>query len=67
MPLKVKPLTDTQLRAYEAKRDLAAELLESVQQTKAANNQVGRREPCSPWLARIRRPCSLWLVSSCWR
>ena len=40
MPLKVKPLTDNQLRAYEAKRDLAAELLESVQQMKAGKTQV---------------------------
>ena len=40
MPSKVKPLTDTQLRAYEAKRDLAAELLESVRQMKAGKTQV---------------------------
>lgn len=40
MPSKVKPLTDAQLRAYESKRDLAAELLESVQQMKAGRTQV---------------------------
>lgn len=40
MPSKVKPLTDAQLRAYESKRDLAAELLESVRQMKAGKTQV---------------------------
>jgi len=40
VPSKVKPLTDTQLRAYEAKRDLAAELLESVRQMKAGKTRV---------------------------
>ncbi len=40
MPSKVKPLTDAQLRAVEAKRDLAAELLESVRQMKAGMTQV---------------------------
>ena len=40
MPSKSKPLTDAQLRAYEAKRDLAAELLESVQQMKAGKTEV---------------------------
>ena len=40
MPSKSKKLTDAQLRAYEAKRDLAAELLESVQQMKAGKTQV---------------------------
>ena len=40
MPLKTKPLTEAKLRAYEAKRDLAAELLESVQQMKAGKTQV---------------------------
>lgn len=44
MPSKSKPLTDAQLRAYEAKRDLAAELLESVQQMKAGKTAV----VCSP-------------------
>ena len=34
MPSKIKPFTDAQLRAYEAKRDLAADLLESVRQMK---------------------------------
>lgn len=40
MSSKVKPLTDAQLRAYEAKRDLAAELLESVQQMKASKTHI---------------------------
>lgn len=40
MPSKAKPLTEAQLRAYEAKRDLAAELLESVQQMKAGKTKV---------------------------
>lgn len=40
MPSKVKPLTDTQLRAHEANRDLAAELLESVRQMKAGKTTV---------------------------
>lgn len=40
MPSKTKPLAAAQLRAYEAKRDLAAELLESVRQMKAGKSQV---------------------------
>ena len=40
MPLKTKPLTDRQLRAYESKRNLASELLESVRQMKAGKTQV---------------------------
>lgn len=40
MPSKVKPLTETQLRAHEATRDLAAELLESVRQMKAGKTSV---------------------------
>jgi putative transcriptional regulator len=40
VPSKVKPLTASQLRTYEAKRDLAAELLESVRQMKAGKTQV---------------------------
>ena len=40
MPSKTKPLTEAKLRAYESKRDLAAELLESVQQMKAGKTQV---------------------------
>jgi putative transcriptional regulator len=37
---KAKPLTDAQLRAHESRRDLAAELLESVRQMKAGKTQV---------------------------
>ena len=40
MSLKTKPLTNAKLRAYEAKRDLAAELLESVRQMKAGKTRV---------------------------
>jgi putative transcriptional regulator len=40
MPSKAKPLAEAQLRAYESKRDLAAELLESVQQMKAGKTNV---------------------------
>ena len=40
MPLKTKLLTDRQLRAYESKRDLGSELLESVRQMKAGKTQV---------------------------
>ena len=42
MPSKVKPLTDAQLRVYESKRDLAAELLESVRQMKAGKTSDRR-------------------------
>lgn len=40
MPSKNRPLTEAQMRAFESKRDLAAELLESVQQMKAGRTQV---------------------------
>lgn len=40
MPSKVKPLTDAQLRVYESQRNLAAELLESVQQMKAGKTRI---------------------------
>ncbi|MBP6676617.1 MAG: helix-turn-helix domain-containing protein [Vitreoscilla sp.] len=40
MPSKTKPLTEAQLRAHEATRDLAAELLESVRQMKAGKTAV---------------------------
>lgn len=40
MPSKTKPLSKSALEAYEAKRDLAAELLESVLQMKAGKTQV---------------------------
>jgi len=40
VPLKSKPLTKAELAAYEAKRDLAAELLESVKQMKAGRVHV---------------------------
>jgi putative transcriptional regulator len=40
VPSKAKPLTETQIRAHEANRDLAAELLESVRQMKAGKTTV---------------------------
>lgn len=40
MPSKNKPLADKELSAYEADRDLAAELLEAVQQMKAGQVHV---------------------------
>ena len=40
MPSKAKPLTDAELEAYEAQRDLAAELLQSVREMKAGKAQV---------------------------
>ena len=40
MPSKTKPLSAAQLRAIEARRDLAAELLESVKQMKAGKTRV---------------------------
>lgn len=40
MPSKTKPLIEKHFRAYEAKRDLAAELLESVRQMKAGKTNV---------------------------
>lgn len=44
MPSKAKPLSDAQLAAYEATRDLAADLLESIRQMKAETTHV----VCSP-------------------
>ncbi len=40
MSSKVKPLTDAQLDAYEATRNLAAELLQSVREMKAGKVHV---------------------------
>jgi putative transcriptional regulator len=40
MPSKTKQLTGKQLLAYEATRDLAADLLESVRQMKTGKVQV---------------------------
>ena len=40
MPSKAKPLTDAELAAHEAKRDLAAELLQSVREMKAGKTEV---------------------------
>ncbi len=40
MPLKSKPLTNAELSAYEAKRDLAAELLQSVREMKTGEVHI---------------------------
>jgi putative transcriptional regulator len=40
MPSKIKPLTDKELAAYEAERDLAADLLQAVQEMKAGQLHV---------------------------
>jgi putative transcriptional regulator len=40
VPSKSKPLSQKELAAYEAKRDLAAELLQSVREMKAGQVQV---------------------------
>ena len=40
MPSKSKPLTKAELAAYEAKRDLAADLLQSVREMKAGHVHV---------------------------
>ncbi|AUN93666.1 helix-turn-helix domain-containing protein [Pseudazoarcus pumilus] len=40
MPSKNKPLTDKELAAYEAERDLAADLLQAVKEMKAGQLQV---------------------------
>ena len=40
MPSKSKPLSKTELAAYESKRDLAADLLQAVREMKAGQVQV---------------------------
>ncbi|MBK6973870.1 MAG: helix-turn-helix domain-containing protein [Sterolibacteriaceae bacterium] len=40
MPSKIKPLTKAELEAYEAQRDLAAELLQSVRQMRVGQVHV---------------------------
>lgn len=40
MPSKRKPLTDAELTAYEAKRDLAAEVLQAVREMRAGQVHV---------------------------
>ena len=40
MPSKAKPLTDAQIEAYEAGRDLAAEVLQAVREMKAGKGVV---------------------------
>jgi putative transcriptional regulator len=40
VPSKIKPLAPAELEAYEAQRDLAAELLQSVREMKAGQVRV---------------------------
>jgi putative transcriptional regulator len=40
VPSKAKPLTPKELLAFEAKRDLAAELLQSIREMKSGKTQV---------------------------
>lgn len=40
MPSKIKPLSRKQLAAYEATRNLAADLLQSIREMKAGKTQV---------------------------
>ena len=40
MPSNAEPLTEAELEAYEAKRDLAAELLQSIREMKAGKTEV---------------------------
>jgi putative transcriptional regulator len=40
VPSKTKPLTGRELAAFEAKRDLAAELLQSIREMKAGKTHV---------------------------
>jgi putative transcriptional regulator len=40
VPSKAEPLTGAELEAYEAQRDLAAELLQSVREMKAGKTEV---------------------------
>lgn len=40
MPSKTKPLTDAQLAAYEADRDVGADLLQAVKEMKAGQGRV---------------------------
>ena len=40
MPSKTKPLSKAELAAYESKRDLAAELLQSVREMKAGHVSI---------------------------
>ena len=40
MPSKIKPLSNTELEAYEAQRDLGADLLQSIREMKAGQGRV---------------------------
>lgn len=54
MPSKNKPLTKTELAAYESKRDLAAELLQSVREM-----QVGKVHVVSSPVIEARKKTGL--------
>lgn len=40
MPSKIKPLSDAEIEAYEAQRDLGAELLQSIREMKSGQGKV---------------------------
>jgi putative transcriptional regulator len=40
VPSKTEPLTDAELNAYEADRDLAADLLQAIDEMKAGKGRV---------------------------
>ena len=40
MPSRTRPLTDQELETYEARRDLAADLLESIREMRAGKGTV---------------------------
>ena len=61
MPSKNKPLSNTELAAYESKRDLAAELLQSVREMQAGKvravplaNPTGKDSSFLPALHSLR-------------
>jgi len=45
VPSKSNPLSKAELAVYESKRDLAAELLQSVRRVVEARNRLGQRRP----------------------
>jgi putative transcriptional regulator len=40
VPSKIKPLTDAELKEYEAQRDLGAELVQAIREMKAGQGRV---------------------------
>ena len=58
MPLKRKPLTKAELAAYEAKRDLAVELLQSLLQS-VREMKAGQVHVVSPPVIEVRKNTGL--------